>query len=91
MELLAEDIASFEDSLGQLLIEQGKIDQAGLDRAKRVREGQDESLQALLPKLGVVTEHDMAKALSDRLGLPLVTTEDLPELPRLEDKFSPRF
>jgi general secretion pathway protein E len=91
MELLAEDIASFEDSLGQLLIEQGKIDQTGLDRAKRVREGQDEPLQALLPKLGLVSEHDMANALSDRLGLPLVTTEDLPELPLLEDKLSPRF
>ena len=65
MELLAKDIASFEDSLGQLLIERGKIDRTGLDRAKRVREGQNEPLHMLLPKLGLVSERDVASALSD--------------------------
>ena len=85
MELPAEDFTSFEVCLGQLLIEQGKIDTTALDRAKRLSEGQNEPLHTLLPKLGLVSERDVANALADQLGLPLVAAEDLPALPLLED------
>ena len=80
-----------EDSLGELLIERSKLDRPGFERAKRLREGQSERLYTLLPKLGLVSERDMAQAIADRLGLPLVTPCDIPDLPLLEEKLSPRF
>ena len=91
MELPVEDIERVEDALGELLIERGKLDRAGLERAKRLREGQGERLYQLLPKLGLVSERDVAQAIADRLGLSLVTSNDIPDLPLLEDKLSPRF
>ncbi len=91
MELPVEDIERVEDELGELLIERGKLDRAGLERAKRLREGQSERLYQLLPKLGLVSERDVAQAIADRLGLSLVTSNDIPDLPLLEDKLSPRF
>ena len=91
MELPVEDIERVEDALGELLIERGKLDRAGLERAKRLREGQSERLYQLLPKLGLVSERDVAQAIADRLGLSLVTSNDIPDLPLLEDKLSPRF
>jgi general secretion pathway protein E len=91
MTLETNDESLIEDALADLLIDQGKIDRAGLERAQRVREGQNEPLHSLLPKLGLVSEPDMAAALADILDLSLLTREDLPDLPLLEDKLSPRF
>ncbi len=86
-----EDMASFENALCERLVDQGKIDRAGLERAKRVRGDRGEPLHSLFPKLGLVSERDMALALAEHMKLPLVASEDLPELPLLEDKLSPRF
>ena len=91
MELEIEDIRRFEDTLGELLIERGKLDRSGMERAKRLREGRDERLCFLLPKLGLVSERDIAQAMADTLGLALVESKDLPDVPVLEDKLSPRF
>jgi general secretion pathway protein E len=91
MTLQTDEVNLVEESLADLLIKQGKIDRAGLERAQRVQEGQNEPLHSLLPKLGLVSEPDMAAALADILDLSLVTREDLPDLPLLEDKLSPRF
>ncbi len=91
MHPVVDDIEAFERSIGDLLIERGKLDQANFERAMRLREGSGERLNALLPKLGLVSERDLAQALSDRLGLPLVTAADFPDVPLLEDKLSPRF
>jgi general secretion pathway protein E len=91
VELATEDIRRFENTLGELLIERGKLDRSGMERAKRLREGRDERLCFLLPKLGLVSERDIAQAIADTLGLALVEGKDLPDLPVLEDKLSPRF
>jgi general secretion pathway protein E len=91
MDAVVESIESFEQSLGELLIERGKLDRPGLDRAMKIREGRGERLNSLLPKLGLVSERDLAQALSDRLGLPLAEASDFPDVPLLEDKLSPRF
>ena len=50
-----------------------------------------ERLGSLLPKLGLVSERDLAEALSGLLELPLVGPSDFPETPLLEEKLSPRF
>jgi general secretion pathway protein E len=86
-----DPIEEVEESLGELLIERSKLDRPGFERAKRLREGQSERLYTLLPKLGLVSERDMAQAIADRLELPLVTPNDIPDLPLLEEKLSPRF
>ena len=86
-----EDIESFEQSLGELLIERGKLDRAGFERAMKIRTGRDERLNSLLPKLGLVSERDLAEALAERLNLPLVGAGDYPDVPLLEDKLSTRF
>ena len=91
MDPALQDIEDFEESLGELLIERGKLDRTGLERARRLREGRDERLCLLLPKLGLVSERDMAQAVAERLNLPLVDGKDIPDIPLLEDKLSPRF
>ena len=91
MHPVVEDIDAFERSVGDLLIERGKLDHANLERAMRLRDGSGERLNALLPKLGLVSERDLAQALADRLNLPLVGAKDFPDVPLLEDKLSPRF
>jgi general secretion pathway protein E len=91
MAVLVEDLDAFEASLGNLLIERGRLERAGLERARRLAEGNGERLHVLLPKLGLVSERDLAEALSERLDLPMMGSADFPEVPLLEERLSPRF
>ncbi len=83
--------ADFEQTLGKSLIEDGKLDAAGLERAKRVRADTGERLSVLLPKLGLVSERDMAAAIAAQLDLQIVGPADFPDEPLFKDKLSPRF
>ncbi len=58
--------------LGELLVAHQKLADADLQRARRVQEGTGENLDSLLIKLGLVSERDLAEALSTQLNLPLV-------------------
>ena len=80
-----------ETSLGHLLIERGKLDAAGLDRASRLWRGSGGRLHVILTQLGLVTEHDMAEALAVQLDLPLVRSADYPGAPVLEDTLEAEF
>ena len=73
------------------MIQRGKLDAAGLERASRLREESSESLSAILTKLGLVSERDMAEALAAHLELPLAKAGDYPDVPVLTDKVSARF
>ena len=77
--------------LGELLIERGKLDAAGLERALRLQQESDDKLGVLLVTLGLVAQRDVAEALAAQLGLPLVDAGGYPELPILEERVSPRF
>jgi general secretion pathway protein E len=77
--------------LGDILIERGKLDAAGLDRALRIQEDSGEKLGVLLVTLGVVAQRDVSEALANQLGLPLVEAASYPELPILEERVSARF
>lgn len=88
---VAETLDGYEKSLGERLIESGKLDAAGLERARRVRADSGERLSSLLPKLGLVSERDLAQAVADELGLPLVGADAFPEQPLFEERLSPRF
>jgi general secretion pathway protein E len=77
--------------IGEILIERGKLDAAGLERALRLQQETHEKLGALLVTLGVVAQRDVAEALAAQLGLPLVEAAGYPELPILEERVSARF
>jgi len=77
--------------IGEILIARGKLDAAGLERALRLQEGTQEKLGALLVTLGLVAQRDVAEALAQQLGLPLVESNGYPELPILEERVSARF
>lgn len=77
--------------LGALLVAHQKLSEADLQRARRVQEGAGEALDTLLLKLGLVSERDLAEALSAQLQLPLVRPADYPETPASNDHIAPRF
>jgi general secretion pathway protein E len=77
--------------LAQHLVEVGKLQPAGLDRALRVNAETGEHLSSALTKLGLVSEIDLAAAYANELGLKLVTRADFPSEPLFEDRLSTRF
>jgi general secretion pathway protein E len=91
MNALIEDIEAFEELLGQRLIRSGKLDEGGLGRAKRLQGPGQARLPALLSRLGLVSERDLALAMAEELGSPLVTADDLPPEPILPERLKARF
>jgi general secretion pathway protein E len=79
------------ERIGEILIERGKLDAAGLDRALRLQQETHEKLGALLVTLGLCAQRDVAEALAMQLDLPLVEAAAYPELPILEERISARF
>jgi general secretion pathway protein E len=79
------------EGLGALLLARGKATAAGLERAERLAETSGEPLHAVLTKLGLVTERDMAEALAEHLGLPLAAPEDYPDEALFEGEVSQKF
>ena len=77
--------------IGEILIERGKLDAAGLERALRLQQETHEKLGGLLVTLGLVAQRDVAEALAQQLGMPLVEAASYPELPILEERVSARF
>ncbi len=86
-----EQDRSFAKALGELLIERGKLNAAGLERALRLQDETLERIHAILTKLGLVSERDMAEALAPCLELPLVAASDYPAEAILEDRISAKF
>src|SRR5664279_6601198 len=83
--------APIRKRLGEILMERGKLDAAGLERALRLQQESGEKLGALLVTLGVVAQRDVADARSAQLALPLVDAASYPEFPILEERVSTRF
>ncbi len=83
--------APLHKRLGELLVERGKLDPAGLDRALRLQQESNEKLGSLLVTLGLCAQRDVAEALAIQLGFPLVEPSGYPEFPILEERVSARF
>ena len=77
--------------VAELLIERGKLDATGFERALRLQDETGERVDLLLTKLGQVSERDMADALSTRLKLPLAEARDYPSVALLDDRLSVKF
>jgi general secretion pathway protein E len=67
------------------------LDRAALERAGRVARDAGERLDRVLTKLGMVSERDMATALSELLELPLAQPADYPEAEVLDGRLSRQF
>ncbi|MCK7575688.1 MAG: type II secretion system ATPase GspE [Chromatiales bacterium] len=82
---------SAESRVAGHLLAQSKLTAADMARARRLAEEAGEALLPLLVRLGLVSERDMAQAMSEVLGLPPVTAADFPEEPVCEDLLTRRF
>ena len=78
--------------LGEILIEQGKVDQSQVDRALRLQQDERSGrIGEILLRLGLVTEVDLVQALSAQSGIPVAEAADFPELPLFAQQLSHRY
>jgi general secretion pathway protein E len=69
----------------------GKLDEAGVQRARRIRPDGGEHLHTLLIKLGLASEADVAQALAHVLDQPLAVAGDFPDQALFEGVLSTKF
>jgi general secretion pathway protein E len=79
------------EALARQLLENEKLTQSGLERARRLAGESGEHLERVLTKLGLVSERDVAETIAALLKLPMAATEDYPAEPVLEDRLSLKF
>jgi len=82
---------SADERIALALLARGRLKEADLARAQRLHAEAGGSLAALLVRLGMVSERDMAEAGSEVLGLPLVLARDCPEAPPESVQLALRF
>jgi general secretion pathway protein E len=68
-----------------------KLTHAEYGRARRLAEDGGDPILRMLVRLGLVSERDLAQALSEVLGLPLADPTDFPEAPVAEGRLTLRF
>jgi general secretion pathway protein E len=80
-----------ERQVAARLIAGGKLDQPALDRVLRLQSSNADRLEALLVKLGLASERDVAEALSCELDLAIAEPPDYPEAPVIEGRLTNQF
>jgi len=65
--------------LCRLMIEQDRLREEDLNRARAYREQHGGNLLTLLVRLGLVSERDLASAQAELLDIPLISEKDYPE------------
>ena len=65
--------------LGELLVSRNKISSRDLERALVAQQEMGGRLGQVLAQLGLVSELDVAEALSEQLGIPLISADGYPE------------
>jgi general secretion pathway protein E len=77
--------------LGEILLERGKIDPEDLSRALEIQLERGDKVGKILTDMGLIAQRDVLAALSDQLGVPLVTIDGPPpggpELDGLSQRF----
>ena len=82
---------SLDQQISDLLIENSRLREADLQRARRLHHASDGSLTALMTRLGLVSEKDVAESTAKILDLPFVTGKDYPENPPTDIELPMRF
>jgi general secretion pathway protein E len=80
-----EPVDDLADGLGAFLVERQLVDPAVVERARRATRTTGERFDRVLTQLGLVSEPDLAAALADYVGIPLVAPSDVPAEPVLSD------
>ena len=81
-----------EAAVCALLVARGRLKDNDLVRARRLQdEAPDGTLTAMLARLGLVSERDLAEAWSELLKVPLLATRDAPDVAPTELDISVRF
>ena len=76
---------------GQNLLDKGVISQEELATALSLQNQSADRIGKLFIDIGAISEADLTAHLSDYLGIPHLTAEELPEVPVLEGTFSVQF
>ena len=66
--------------LGELLVQAGKLGARDLERALSAQQEMGSMLGRVVVRLGLVSDSDVAQALSTQLGIPLVSSSGFPDL-----------
>ncbi|MBW8312268.1 MAG: type II secretion system ATPase GspE [Rhizobium sp.] len=88
---IQESTESADSRIAAALSARGRLKDTDLARAQRLHAEAGGSLAALLVRLGMVSERDMAEAASEVLGLPLLAAKDCPDAPPPGVQLSLRF
>ena len=84
-------LIALENRISEALLARGRLKDADLQRARRLLEENPGSLIGLITRIGLASERDVAEASAEVLGLPLVSTKDVPEQPPQNVQLSLRF
>ena len=77
--------------LGEILIERGKIEAEDLERALELQQERGDKIGKILVDMGLLAQRDVLAALSEQLGMPLVSIEGPPPSAPEIDGLSHRF
>ncbi|WP_376697014.1 type II secretion system ATPase GspE [Wenzhouxiangella sp. EGI_FJ10305] len=88
---IGEHLEDRAADLCKLMIEQERLREEDLQRAKAYREQHGGNLLTLLVRLGLVSERDLARAQSELLDIPMVSEKDYPESGPQIDSISVRY
>ncbi len=77
--------------LGEHLLASNKVSREGLENAVRLAHASREYLGAMLVKLGLISDRDLAEALSVLLELPLLRAADYPQAALCEEQIAVKF
>ncbi|MGA8277934.1 MAG: type II secretion system ATPase GspE [Rhodanobacteraceae bacterium] len=85
--------ATLDERICQFLVARGRLKEADLARGRRLHDEDagGTRLVALLTRLGLVSEREMAEAVSELLQLPLLAAKELPDSPPTNVQLSVRF
>jgi general secretion pathway protein E len=83
--------SDFAQRFGAFLATEKICDGAVVERARRAAASTGERFDHVLTKLGLVSDFDLATALSRYLSVPLATSADVPSEPLLADVAAPDF
>lgn len=77
--------------LGETLVAQGKLSARDVERSLLAQAEMGDLFGRVLVKLGLVSEVDVAQALSQQLEIPLLSAPDYPESPSVPDGLAREF
>jgi general secretion pathway protein E len=77
--------------LADHLIKTGKVQAGAVERAEHLSGESNEPLVSVLTRLGLISERDLAEALSQLLDLPIAAASDYPAEPILEEQLGRKF